>query len=569
MALELAQSTPAGASFPPHQTRGTGFVTTGVWFGPDQRKLSGWWTEPERPSRAGVVIAPPLGYEYWSCYRSLRTFAESLARAGWHALRFDWDGTGNSAGAADDPDRAAAWRANIASAVKTMRGNGILQVALLGLRLAATFALLDAAALDVDAVIACAPVISGKRWLRELKMLGIGDPERPGTVTYSGLVIDPATAQDLAAIDFAKAVPPKANRTLLVTRSEAADFQFIDAMRADGRRLDVHACKSMQTMLDRPAGEDALPRGFVEPIVRWLGAPLASESGARPPVDQAAEIPWSSGMVSATFVTIAGLAAVCTQARGSQPDTVVVFLNSGADPHIGPGRAWVEYARELALRGYACVCADFTAFGESPDSDHPPGRPYDPHCLDDTVRIVAALRSHYRRVVLAGLCVGAWIALRAALDIRVDGIFALNPLLWWKPGLPIIIRIPDTVAWRAPMRERQRLLKRLGVWSLLDALGVGPSASRWLVALRRRRIPVMLSYAEGDDGLAHLRDCCSRRLARESRHGYLKLEEVPGIDHPMFRLWRRPAIVEQMLRFLASLPPPNDAITHGCQGTNT
>jgi len=63
--------------------------------------------------------------------------------------------------------------------------------------------------------------------------------------------------------------------------------------------------------------------------------------------------------------------------------------------------------------------------------------------------------------------------------------------------------------------------------------------------------------------------------ARESRHGYLTLEEVPGIDHPMFRMWRRPAIVEQMLRFLASLPsaqttryfdgnPENDARQPAC-----
>jgi len=559
MATELAEPKHAGFGFPPHRTRGAGFVTTGMWFGPDRRPLAGWWTAPDQPSRAGVVIAPPLGYEYWSCYRSVRTLAESLARAGWHALRFDWDGTGNSAGAADDRDRTAEWHASIASAVVAMRNAGILHVALMGLRFAATLALLDAAALDVDALIACAPVISGKRWLRELKMLGIIDPEKPGTVTYSGLVIDPATAQDLAGIDMARTAPPKAKRTLLVTRSEAADFRFINAVRATGHVLDVHACKSMQTMLDVSAGEDTLPSDFVEPIVQWLGVPRASDFGARPPAVQTAEIPWSGHAVSDTFTTIAGLAAVCSKARDSRPDTVVVFLNSGADPHIGPGRAWVEYTRELALHGYACVRADFTAFGESPDGNHPPGRPYDPHCLDDTVRMVAELRNQYRRVVLAGLCVGAWIALRAALDVHVDGVFALNPLLWWKPGLPIIIRIPDTVVWRTPMRKRQHRLKQLGIWSLLDAFGIRPEASRWLVALSRKRVPVMLSYAEGDDGLAHLRDCCSRCIARESRRGFLTLEEVPGIDHPMFRTWRRPAIVEQMLRFLASLPPAERA----------
>jgi hypothetical protein len=109
------------------------------------------------------------------------------------------------------------------------------------------------------------------------------------------------------------------------------------------------------------------------------------------------------------------------------------------------------------------------------------------------------------------------------------------------------------------MRVRGERLARLGVWSLLDALAIRPMASRWMVALRRRRIPVMLSYAEGDDGLVHLMNRCARRIVRESRHGLLAVEEVTGIDHPMFRLWRRPAIVRQMLRFLAGLPPAQTA----------
>jgi alpha-beta hydrolase superfamily lysophospholipase len=537
----------------------TDFTTFGTWFGRAERPIAGWWTSPKRPSRDGVVIASPLGYEYWSCYRSLRTLAESLARAGWHVLRFDWDGTGNSAGAADDPHRVSAWRASLAAAVTAMRESGIQRVTLLGVRLGATFALLDAAALGADAVVACAPVTCGKRWLRELKMLGVAHPNAPGTMIYSGLVVDPVTAAELAAIDLVRDVPPAAGRTLLVTRAKGIDAPFIDALAANGRALDVHTCESMQKMLDAPAGEDAVPEGFIEPIVRWLGAGPACGSGARPPLEQTAEIPWPDDKVIETFTTVADLAALCARPCGSEPDTVVVFLNSGADPHVGPGRAWVEYSRELALHGYACVRPDFTAFGESPNGDRAPGRPYDPHCLDDTAKIVTALRRRYARVVLAGLCVGAWIAMKVAQRVRVDGIFALNPQLWWKPGMPIIIRIPDTIAWRAPMRVRGERLARLGVWSLLDALAIRPMASRWMVALRRRRIPVMLSYAEGDDGLVHLMNRCARRIVRESRHGLLAVEEVTGIDHPMFRLWRRPAIVRQMLRFLAGLPPAQTA----------
>jgi len=70
----------------------------------------------------------------------------------------------------------------------------------------------------------------------------------------------------------------------------------------------------------------------------------------------------------------------------------------------------------------------------------------------------------------------------------------------------------------------------------------------------------MLSFAEGDDGLIFLRDRCGRRLARERRSGYLTVEEVSGIDHQMYRLSRREAVTEQMLRFLDALQQRRSAV---------
>ena len=55
----------------------------------------------------GVVIVPPVGYEYWSSHRTLRTLAERLAGQGCCALRFDFDGTGDSAGDQWDPGPGA------------------------------------------------------------------------------------------------------------------------------------------------------------------------------------------------------------------------------------------------------------------------------------------------------------------------------------------------------------------------------------------------------------------------------------------------------------------------------
>ena len=75
----------------------------GGWFGPDERPLAGWWSLPASPTRHGVVIAGPIGYEWWSTHRTLRTLAERLADRGHTVLRFDYDGLGDSTGERWDP----------------------------------------------------------------------------------------------------------------------------------------------------------------------------------------------------------------------------------------------------------------------------------------------------------------------------------------------------------------------------------------------------------------------------------------------------------------------------------
>jgi pimeloyl-ACP methyl ester carboxylesterase len=501
-----------------------------------------------------VVIAPPLGYEYWSTHRSLRTLAEALARTGRNVLRFDWDGTGDSAGDARDPGRVSAWRTSLAEAVKAMRETGVERVVLVGLCLGAAFTLLDAADLGVDDVAVCALVASGRRFIKQLKMLGVTNPEKPGDVVYSGLAIDANTAAELATMNLDKEAPPAVAHTLVLTRSESAD-KLVKALRADGRDLATVTCKEMRRMLDVPSEDATVPPHFVSSIVSWMGETRADERGRPPEHHESVDIPWQGGRVRETFVEVAGLTAIRSSIEGGQSDILVVFLNSGSEPHIGPGRAWVEYARTLALHGHRCLRIDFSGWGESPDEGHAPGRPYDAHCVAETVRIVAALRRQHARIVLVGLCASAWVALKAAQLARVEGVFALNPQLYWKPGDPVEALMADTHRRRTSERLREARGARWKYWSLLDLLGIRPMAARWLIALRNRRTPVMLSFAEGDDGLTYLRDRCGRRLAREMRAGYLAVEEIPGIDHQMYRVWRRPAVIEQMKHFLDSLPP--------------
>src|SRR6185437_16000310 len=145
----------------------------------------------------------------------------------------------------------------------------------------------------------------------------------------------------------------------------------------------------------------------------------------------------------------------------------------------------------LNLRGYPTVRLDFSGLGESPDLGHAPGRPYDAHCVDEAIETAAALRAlGFRRVVMGGLCAGAWIGMRAALYADLDAVIAINPQLYWQPGEPLDVRIVDTFERRTPIRAREAA--KGAKWTKLDVLGMQNYAGRWLTALDRKRARVLL-----------------------------------------------------------------------------
>src|SRR5690242_11486928 len=92
-----------------------------VYFGPSERPLFGWLHDAERAPGAslGLVICSPFGDEAIRTQRTIRHLAEDAARAGIPALRFDYDGAGDSAGNDLDSDRVHAWLRSIRFAAQS------------------------------------------------------------------------------------------------------------------------------------------------------------------------------------------------------------------------------------------------------------------------------------------------------------------------------------------------------------------------------------------------------------------------------------------------------------------
>jgi dienelactone hydrolase len=532
-----------------------------------------WLTAPVGATGSvGVVLVPPIGYEYWTSHRTLRTLAERLAENGCLALRFDLDGTGDSAGDQWDASRLEHWTAGVGHAADDLRARGVSTLVIIGLRFGATLAFLSAAAVQADAVVAWAPVARGKRYVRELQLLGLAVPEmtdlpeRSGVV-QAGSVFSAETLADLGAIDLGALPDCPAERVLVVDRDDQpASKAILDRLGELGVDPDHAVRAGTNLFLDHPTEYATVPVAIVEEIADWVGPSEVSASPRDAPARRtSATIAWQGGTVEEEVVTLdpVGLVGILTRPSSGALRGTVVWLNSGSEHHVGPGLAWVEYARTLALSGCASVRVDFSGWGESPDLGHAPGRPYDQHGVGEVGQIVAALRSAgHRSIVLAGLCAGAWIALRAALGVDVEGVLALNPQVYWRPGYPVEANIDtETHVRRLSEIERHKRFAALGLWSVLDAAGARPPAARWVGALARRHIPVLAVFAEGDDGLQYIQDRIARAWRRAGRDGLIRETTVPGIDHPMHRHWLRPAMVDVIGSWLDTVFVPRAPVS--------
>ncbi|MCH2185685.1 alpha/beta fold hydrolase [Myxococcota bacterium] len=92
------------------------------------------------PGGRGAVLCNPLGSESSRAHRSLRVLADALSRSGWHVLRFDYRGTGDSSGE-DDSATLSGWVEDIGVAAEELKAIAELKgVHLIGLRLGAFLA---------------------------------------------------------------------------------------------------------------------------------------------------------------------------------------------------------------------------------------------------------------------------------------------------------------------------------------------------------------------------------------------------------------------------------------------
>jgi pimeloyl-ACP methyl ester carboxylesterase len=234
----IRESSSAQASKAAPRTRAVGVeCVQSTYFPPEaDRQLLGWYHPARRgdASALGVVVCAPLGYEGICAYPALRTMAERLAAAGHPALRFDYDGTGDSAGDDADSGRVLAWVKSVRDAVAELRRmSGVTEVCLFGVRMGASLAYLAAAEGGIDRVILWNACVAGKAFVREMKAFRMlaeqsgeiqSKPRSAGDLNdeSGGFLFTAETLDSLKKVSLLESVEPPQSKVLLFGKDEVA-----------------------------------------------------------------------------------------------------------------------------------------------------------------------------------------------------------------------------------------------------------------------------------------------------------------------------------------------------------
>lgn len=498
-------------------------------------------------ARAGVVICPPLGQEGVIAYRTLRLLADGLEARGVASVRYDPSGRGDAA--PDDDADAQVRSARHAAAL--LRSSGVQRIVFVGLASAALVA--AAAADDADGLVVWDAPASGRAWLRGQRALAaitIGtDRVVDGVESLVGIDVEPAEATALGTLTFA----PRSGPTVALVRPGARAPRGLGAVPT----IEVPGSADL---LDGTSIVARIPEAAVRTVVDQVDA-WALEV-ATPTVEPVlTEVLDVDARVSERIVQLGpeGLFAVETVASGQSEDAPVVVLHSGGAEHrVGASDYQVTLARSLARDGARVVRVDRRGTGESTPV-HADERSFlfSQEWLDDQAAVLAALAVPSERLVLIGMCAGAWIAGRATEEApRL--VVEISPNDYRRhPATPgAFADAARSVAQPSAARLRLR-----GWWNTLV-----PEAVRERVA-RRDRMGGVVGHVkplveQGTDVVviaapedAELFDRLGGPRAERRWAGRLRVVRVPEGDHALFSPVMRDAVLTEVRTHVAATFP--------------
>ncbi len=511
-----------------------------TWFGPADMPLFGVVHLPEgSTARGGVVLCPPLGMEHINSYRGMMLLAQQLCAAGLVVLRFDYPGTGDSAGKQVDADAVEHWLHSIVTAAQYLRSTGIEHLALVGLRAGALLAAVAAErCAPLVAAVLWDPVVSGRSYLRQqtavYRMSVGGEEEQNSVVSIPAMAMAKEAAAALGGLSLGDVALQRSARDVLVAlrADKRADRALRTVIEGSGA-AQLHLARQ-DRFLEVSSQFVRIPDADITALAQWLGGRFIGEPGPvrLPPLREVAEVD-RAGDGRAVVETLRRVGPddlfAIVSSTGSAPARSLVLCSASKEHRVGPARMFVELARDLAAHDVEVLRFDRRGTGESgrvgPDELTPV---YSAESAVDTRNVLAALRTAPQDTVVSGLCSGSWMAMTAAQGTGVGAAVLLSPVIW-------------------SLQTRDRKIA-----SAQDAIDANQSPVAPDTSLRtrgkhllRRYLPYPLWWLLGRLGVTQVPEVALRPLLRS---GVAVTAVLPPADHSWFLDQRGPEGITRLGR---------------------
>ena len=116
----------------------------------------------------GVVLCYPYGQEYTRCHKLYSNMAQRLSQVGFHVLRFDYYGTGDSDGEFSHVTLNSSIKDLKLAVDELKEACGVSKVILMGVRMGATLSLFYSKQYPISGLILWNPILEGQAYLKEI-----------------------------------------------------------------------------------------------------------------------------------------------------------------------------------------------------------------------------------------------------------------------------------------------------------------------------------------------------------------------------------------------------------------
>lgn len=251
------------------------------FFGASTQALYGVYHHPNKQliRDEAILLCPPFGQEYMRSHRANRQLATSLAKQGFHVLRFDYRGTGDSSANIEDITLSD-WLEDVETAIEELKETaGTRTVHLIGLRLGGLLASTAALKpkLKVKKLVLWDPIISGQSYDNELQAeLNKTDSSKCnlidnlGTLHFNGFPLTQTMRDDLIAISLLDQTPI-ARKVYHIVSSESDNTQKLQDAWSElpAYQYDFVKAPGDWNHVDESGGI-MLPQPILQAITAWM-----------------------------------------------------------------------------------------------------------------------------------------------------------------------------------------------------------------------------------------------------------------------------------------------------------